>query len=74
MYELWPAAGRDQDSAGVVHWASPPGSSDPFLAGAYAALAWSLDLVFGDALGALLTQSTIENVERWNGSAWVPVA
>lgn len=73
-YEQVPVEARDLDRPLTVHWAGDPGATDPFLDGAYWALAWSLEQVFGDFLGTLINQATVQQVERWNGSAWELVA
>lgn len=44
------------------------------LAGARWALATALDTIFGDAIGAALTDAVLTNVERWTGTGWVPIA
>lgn len=74
-YELVPPSARDLESAGRVHWlAVDAGPEDPVLQGATWALAWSLRTVFGQSVGDVLLEATLSNVERWNGSQWVPVA
>lgn len=74
LYSQTPYEARGDRDAGTIHWANPAGESDPFLQGAYWALSWALSTVFGEALGGLINEATVSNVERWNGSTWVPVS
>lgn len=71
--ELVPPEARD-DPQQLVHWFVQDEASDPFVAGAYWALGWSLSTVFGRLIGGVLEGLTLSNVERWDGEAWVPVA
>lgn len=72
--ELVPVEARDITDPRKVRWGVQYEDGDPFLAGAYWALGWSLDVVFGTVIGSLLEELTLTNVETWNGQQWVPVA
>lgn len=64
---------RESPLSQLVHWGTDDEDGDPFLAGAYWALSWSTQYIYGDLLGDLLNAATVSNVERWNGTNWVAI-
>jgi hypothetical protein len=72
--QLVPPEAVEGGSTPFLHWWAPTEGADPFLDGALWALHWSLTTVFGTALGTLLRDMTLVNVERNDGTGWVPVA